>query len=185
MNQNSYYSKYLKYKMKYLHEKQMHMQIGGREYNLTVTFGRGSSKTPIVLRVDENTPIAVLKTRIPDYDHGHSNKLLFEFSGRVRLDTDPKIDYHVHSHIMVKYEYDIRVLINEDYHTILVLNTDGIQQIYNQMKESYLAKGTKFVISFNETTIDIKDQRSLEKIGILPRCGYPTLDGCRLRVNFL
>lgn len=185
MNPNSYYSKYLKYKMKYLHEKQMQMQIGGREYNLTITFGPGSSKSPIVLRVDENTPIAVLKSRIPGYDYGNPNKLLFEFTGRVRLDTDPKIDYRVHHHIMVKYEYDISVLINENYHSFLVLNTDGIQKIYDKMTESYLAKGTKFVISFNDTIIDIKDQRSLEQIGILPGCGNYLSDACRLRVNFL
>jgi hypothetical protein len=187
MNPNSYYSKYLKYKMKYLHEKQIQMQIGGREYDLTITFGVGSkSKSPIVLRVDENTPIAVLKSRIPGYNtsYGNPNKLLFEFTGRVRLDTDPKIDYRVHHHIMVKYEYDIHILIDEDHHSILVLNTDGIKTIYDKLKESYIRKGTKFVITFNETIIDIKDQRTLEEIGIVPGCGYHLSD-CRLRVNVL
>ena len=46
MNKNDYYSKYLKYKMKYLHEKQM--QIGGNYFTLTLNYNEKDYKYTVL-----------------------------------------------------------------------------------------------------------------------------------------
>ena len=55
MKQNYYYSKYLKYKMKYLHEKQI--QIGGNKFILTFNYNGLVEK----FTVNENNEIKLLK----------------------------------------------------------------------------------------------------------------------------
>ena len=183
MSQNDYYPKYLKYKMKYLHQKKM--QIGGREYDLTIIYG--SKKPPSIVRVDSEMTMANLILRIPNYEY-HATKILFDFTGRVRIDIPPekKISTYTGTKIMVKYEYEISIKIEEDvYHRILVLNTDYIKKIYDDINKNYTVRDAnkKIVINFNNVDIDISDSRSLEDIGIIPGCGR--VPECNITLKFV
>ena len=57
MNKNDYYSKYLKYKMKYLHKKQM--QIGGLEITIQINMLKENLKTTFELVIDTSFQLVI------------------------------------------------------------------------------------------------------------------------------
>ena len=178
MNKNDYYLKYLKYKMKYLHEKEM--QIGGREFDMKILYG--TTTPPSTVRVDTEMTWDDFIKRIPDYKFSGFNvvnKILFESTGQVKLGrTYNKIGDWKFESVMVKYEYSIHVKVDRyTPYEMKVLNTDLIDVIYDRLG----LEGKQHImfveiVEGNETKnlIYKDDKRTLEQIGIRPECGlYP------------
>jgi hypothetical protein len=168
MNKNDYYLKYLKYKMKYLREKEM--QIGGEQYDMTIHYG--TKRHPDIVKVDEKMTFDEFISKVPDFVlPGDCKKIIFEYTGRIVLDKEiyTRISLYEVNSVMVKYEYSIYVLIDK-YEQMKVLNTDLIKVIYERLKLTD-KQGIQFIKNDGtEVFIGYEAEMTLEELGIGPDC---------------
>ena len=90
MNKNDYYSKYLKYKMKYLREKSL--QIGGVKINAFVQIFNKSKQLVKTLKIvydNEKTIGDIKKTIFEEIKKEYTiDKQIFQYKGITPNDTD-------------------------------------------------------------------------------------------------
>ena len=132
MNKNDYYLKYLKYKMKYLREKEM--QIGGT-FKLKLSFNLHGESS--VLEIDVEPSFTIQKV-INDLESEYNDLYIYlmDESGLVKLESDRTLEsYSINenSNIQMRFIVKCKVIIvkrnPDELHDLELDSTDTITKV--------------------------------------------------------